>query len=109
MAALKDVQSVENEPVFVKVSYVQFLMTAGKLILTHHVKNDQDILCLFFYNSVRSSCKVKGLYTEKFRFFKYLDFHYLSVGGIVCFPIESLGLQMKSLEQMSIMNVISTF
>ena len=78
MAALKDVQSVENEPVFVKVSYVQFLMTAGKLILTHHVKNDQDILCLFFYNSVGWRCKIKRSYTEKFKFLKYSDFHYLS-------------------------------
>ena len=58
-------QLVENEPVFVKVSYVQFLMTAGKLILTHHVKNDQDILCLFFYNSAQLRCKVKGSYTKK--------------------------------------------
>ena len=78
LAALKDMQLVENEPVFVKVSYVQFLMTAGKLILTHHVKNDQDILCLFFYNSVGWRCKIKRSYTEKFKFLKYSDFHYLS-------------------------------
>ena len=65
MAALKDVQSVENEPAIVEVLYLQFLLIAGKLILTHHVKNDQDILCLFFYNSTQLRCKVKGSYTKK--------------------------------------------